>query len=172
MPAQKGSKRQPSYKDEPGHFYVAQLHHYGLPVVKSKAAAKKKLLAAYGNGRSLKVPRQIQDLERELWQRIADARRVAKEQEDRNPGKQVAPIQRKAVARQLDAFDDASKVGTGNVHNAIESLTKEQLRQIVSGLVNTVPALHRAIMETAGLDTSKEIKNIGKVSSQFLSCPT
>ena len=56
-------------------------------MAKSKAAAKKKLLAAYGNGRSLKVPRQIQDLERELWQRIADARRVAKEQEDRNPGK-------------------------------------------------------------------------------------
>ena len=74
--------------------------------------------------------------------------------------------------RQLDAFDDASKVGTGDVHNAIESLTKEQLLQIVSGLVNTVPSLRRAIMETAGLDTSKEIKNIGKVSSQFLSCST
>ena len=61
------SKRQPpKHQDETGHFYFAQLLHYGLKPVKAKAAAKQRLLDAFGSERTLRVPDNIVQLEKEL----------------------------------------------------------------------------------------------------------
>ncbi|KAI0027547.1 hypothetical protein K488DRAFT_90731 [Vararia minispora EC-137] len=61
------SKRQPApHKDEPWHFYTAQLLHYGLKPLKTKAAAKKALLAAFGGGTTLQVPQHILTLQQKL----------------------------------------------------------------------------------------------------------
>ena len=61
-------KKQPlPHKDETGHFYIAQLIHYGLSVVKTKNAAKNRLMAAIGtekDGKSLKIPLNILKLEK------------------------------------------------------------------------------------------------------------
>ncbi len=54
------------HKDEPGHFYVAQLLLYGLNPLKSKPAAKKALLAALQGGAGLTVPENIRKIERDL----------------------------------------------------------------------------------------------------------
>lgn len=58
----------PSFKDETEHFYCAQLLHYGLKPLKTKAPAKKALLAAFGNGNTLLVPKHILELEQQLRQ--------------------------------------------------------------------------------------------------------
>ncbi|KAH9482263.1 hypothetical protein JR316_0004361 [Psilocybe cubensis] len=54
-----------SYLNYPAHFYSAQLIHYGFKPLKTKSAAKKKLLEAFGgkDGRTLEVPRSILELE-------------------------------------------------------------------------------------------------------------
>jgi len=176
---QKGtvSKRQPpAHKDPPSHFYVAQLYHYGLPVVKTKAAAKKKLLDAFGDNKSLRVPAHVLDLKRDLQRRIEGVRAEAKKQEeDEKRPKQMARgrIERKtSTHKQLDASDfpaeSTQKAGVSDVRKALASLSKDQLYQIVSNFVDTVPPIHRAVMKAAGLDASKKIENSNKVSSQLL----
>ncbi len=54
------------HKDEPGHFYVAQLLLYGLKPLKSKPAAKKALLTALQGDGGLTVPENIRKVERDL----------------------------------------------------------------------------------------------------------
>lgn len=54
------------HKDEPGHFYIAQLLLYGLKHLKSKPAAKKALLVALQDDGGLTVPEHIRKIEREL----------------------------------------------------------------------------------------------------------
>ena len=54
------------HKDEPGHFYVAQLLLYGLQHLKSKPAAKKALLTALQGDGGLTVPENILKIERNL----------------------------------------------------------------------------------------------------------
>lgn len=61
------AKRQPPpFKDEPAHFYTAQMHHYGLPPMKTRDVAKKRLLAAFNGGKTLIVPEHILQLEKDL----------------------------------------------------------------------------------------------------------
>ncbi|MCJ1405395.1 hypothetical protein MMC11_008623, partial [Xylographa trunciseda] len=67
-PALKGSKTRaptPPPKDPVGHWYEAQLVHYGLPVSKSKAVAKTRLLDALNKG-VLAVPGEIHRVEEGL----------------------------------------------------------------------------------------------------------
>ncbi|TRM67956.1 hypothetical protein BD626DRAFT_108580 [Schizophyllum amplum] len=58
-------------KDEPAHFYTAQMVHYGVPKpMKTRDPAKRKLSAAYAlnSGASIAVPENILKLESELIQ--------------------------------------------------------------------------------------------------------
>ena len=75
--AGKVAKRQPkdTHKDEEAHFYTAQLVHYGLKPLKTREAAKKRLLAGFGgvNGKSLEVPKVVLELEvtlRKEWEEL------------------------------------------------------------------------------------------------------
>ncbi|VDC01562.1 unnamed protein product [Peniophora sp. CBMAI 1063] len=56
----------PSRKDETGAFYIAQMIHYGLRPVTTKQAAKRKLLEAFGDGKTLRVPKRLLGLEEDL----------------------------------------------------------------------------------------------------------
>ncbi len=75
--AGKRAKRQPPpFVDRPGHFYCAQLLHYGLKPLKTKDLAKKRLLASYNSDRQLHVPTAIVQLEQKLradFKKINDA---------------------------------------------------------------------------------------------------
>src|SRR5436190_21040820 len=51
--------------DQVGHWYEAQLLHYGLPPSKNKAVAKTRLLDAVNKGH-LAVPKEILKLEADL----------------------------------------------------------------------------------------------------------
>lgn len=66
-----------SPKDPVGHWYEAQLIHYGLPPSKDKARAKMRLLEAL-NGSKLVVPATITKLEADLKKEYAAADRKAK----------------------------------------------------------------------------------------------
>ena len=80
-PDLKKSKSVPatSPKDPVGHWYEAQLIHYGLPPSKDKARAKMRLLEAL-NGSKLVVPATITRLEADLKKEYAAADRKAKAQ--------------------------------------------------------------------------------------------
>src|SRR5947207_11307387 len=64
-------------KDPVGHWYEAQLLHYGLPPSKNKAVAKTRLLDAVNKG-NLAVPAHIQQLESELKKEWTKKERQAK----------------------------------------------------------------------------------------------
>ncbi|KAL8818629.1 MAG: hypothetical protein Q9191_007899, partial [Dirinaria sp. TL-2023a] len=66
-------------KDQVGHWYEAQLIHYGLPPSKDKARAKMRLLEAL-NSSKLVVPAWIDKLEGDLKKEYAAADRKAKAQ--------------------------------------------------------------------------------------------
>ena len=66
-------------KDQVGHWYEAQLIHYGLPPSKDKARAKMRLLEAL-NQSKLKVPSNIVNMEAEMKKEYAAAERKAKAQ--------------------------------------------------------------------------------------------
>ncbi|OJD29214.1 uncharacterized protein BKCO1_8700011 [Diplodia corticola] len=71
-------KPETGQKDQVGHWYVAQLKHYGLPHTKDKNAAKLRLLNAINTG-TLKVPADVKQLEADLKKEYAAANRNAKE---------------------------------------------------------------------------------------------
>ena len=64
-------------KDQVGHWYEAQLIHYGLPPSKDKARAKMRLLEALNSSR-LAVPPNIAQMEAEMKKEYATAERKAK----------------------------------------------------------------------------------------------
>lgn len=64
-------------KDEVGHWYTAQLIHYGLPPSQDKARAKVRLLEAL-NASKLLVPPEIKKLEDSLQKEYQAAERKAK----------------------------------------------------------------------------------------------
>lgn len=66
-------------KDQVGHWYEAQLIHYGLPPSKDKARAKMRLLEAL-NQSKLTVPSNIINMEAEMKKEYAAAERKAKAQ--------------------------------------------------------------------------------------------
>ncbi|KAL8756087.1 MAG: hypothetical protein Q9199_003186 [Rusavskia elegans] len=78
-PDLKKSKNAAAVKDPVGHWYEAQLIHYGLPPSKDKARAKMRLLENL-NQSKLKVPPQITAIESELKKEFAAAERKVKAQ--------------------------------------------------------------------------------------------
>lgn len=66
-------------KDQVGHWYEAQLIHYGLPPSKDKARAKMRLLEAL-NSSKVAVPANIAQMEAEMKREYAAAERKAKAQ--------------------------------------------------------------------------------------------
>jgi hypothetical protein len=94
-------KRQPPpHKDETDTYYIAQLMHFGLKPLKTKAAAKKALLAAFGDGQDIKVPEQLQNLEVELstlWDAENEKARIRFEQMEKEREKEEE--ERKVEAR-------------------------------------------------------------------------
>lgn len=80
-------------KDQVGHWYEAQLIHYGLPPSKDKARAKMRLLEAL-NYSKLAVPPHITKMEAELKKEYAAAERKAKAQykASQAPAKQGKPL--------------------------------------------------------------------------------
>ena len=68
---------QASSKDPVGHWYTAQLVHYGLPVSKTKAVAKTRLLDALNSG-MLTVPAHLARLEADLKKEWVSLERKAK----------------------------------------------------------------------------------------------
>ncbi|KAL8833230.1 MAG: hypothetical protein Q9170_004394 [Blastenia crenularia] len=78
-PDLKKTKNSIPVKDPVGHWYEAQLIHYGLPPSKDKARAKMRLLENL-NSSSLKVPPSITAIESKLKKAFAAAERKAKAQ--------------------------------------------------------------------------------------------
>ena len=100
-------KNPPNHRDETQYFYCAQLLHYGLKPLKSKSAAKKALLAAFGDSKTeLRVPEHILKLEKELEAQfkakeavLLEAKEKAKEKE-----REIKEIAYKKRKREDDAL--------------------------------------------------------------------
>lgn len=106
-------------KDQVGHWYEAQLIHYGLPPSKDKARAKMRLLEALDYGR-LAVPSNIVQMEAELKKEFSAAERKAKAElrASKSRGTRTEP-----------GMEGRKRKGTENVGNAhaVKAVAKTSL---------------------------------------------
>lgn len=115
------AKNAAAIKDEVGHYYEAQLIHYGLAQSKNKAVAKVRLLEALNQG-SLKVPDSVVDVEKALKKQWEAENRKAKKafqgggkqgaevaKEEKTPVKKPANKPAATAARKRAAEDGDAK---------------------------------------------------------------
>lgn len=104
----------PIHKDKSAGWYCAQLVHYGKKGLKTKNAAKKALLAAFGE-EELKVPERIVKLKKSMQDEYAEANEKAWkanvemeniEMNRKDKGKGKAPVKRKLATPEHDEEDD------------------------------------------------------------------
>lgn len=106
----------PIHKDKSAGWYCAQLMHYGMKGLKTKSAAKKALLAAFGEV-GLKVPERIVKLKKLMQEEYAEANEKAwkskvemenseTNRNDKGKGKGPAPAKRKLATPEDGGEDD------------------------------------------------------------------
>lgn len=94
-------------KDQVGHWYEAQLIHYGLPPSKDKARAKMRLLEAL-NGSKLAVPKAVTKLEADLKKEYTAADRKAKAEYKAQMG--ATPIKESTAGKKRKQSDMVNNV--------------------------------------------------------------
>ena len=173
--AGKVAKRQPlPHQDKPGHFYVAQLLHYGLPPLKTKNPAKKRLLAAFGTQKTLTVPEHILELERSLNLEYSQAKKItdqkyAEEKKQREKEKLAQHQKQKredalfmqqftdagivistGLLKDLDESDDEelhAPVSNTQLQNRIAALPKDRLCDVLTHLMYRLPSVKKALIK-------------------------
>ncbi|KAJ7172081.1 hypothetical protein C8R46DRAFT_946962 [Mycena filopes] len=114
--AGKVAKRQPRpHEDESEEFYLAQVAHYGLKAVKTKDAAKRALLSAFGSKKTLAVPDRILALEKAMRQEYIAANKIAKVKhlEEKKEEKRKEEEKRNKRKRERESvIDDFLQVGS------------------------------------------------------------
>ncbi|KAK4229335.1 hypothetical protein QBC38DRAFT_472624 [Podospora fimiseda] len=132
-------------KDRPGHWYEAQLIHYGLPPSQTKGTAKMRLFDAVNKG-NLSVPAEILKVESELkknWtKRDHEIKQTLKNQSSAVPAKQA--IKRKA--------DDVHVNVETNVQVNVSLSIGSQGNVQIAGALPAAPA-------------SKKVKTVQKAST-------
>jgi hypothetical protein len=159
--------------------------------MKTKAAAKKQLLASYLANGSLVVPKSIMKLEETLRKEYAHANELARHKHKKDKELRELSEERKRK-RDRDAFlqefidvdvqdrpsglEESEYTGHGisqaQLHDAIATLPEKYLWTLLSKLVDEIPAVERKVMmEISELNLSgddvteiarKEIKGKGK----------
>ena len=101
----------PSLKDQVGHWYEAQLIHYGLPPSKDKSRAKMRLLEAL-NASTLSVPANISKMEGEMKKEYAAAERKAKADYKalQGPAKKAGSLEAGKKRKQSDISSNINNV--------------------------------------------------------------
>lgn len=101
-------------KDQVGHWYEAQLIHYGLPPSKDKARAKMRLLEALNSSRLI-VPPNVATMETEMKREYATAERKAKAQykASREPAKKKEPL---AVGQKRKQSEPSGNINGININ--------------------------------------------------------
>ena len=96
-------------KDQVGHWYEAQLIHYGLPPSKDKARAKMRLLEALNSSR-LAVPPNVAQMEAEMKKEYAAAERKAKAEikNSKMPSKAGEPLVAGKKRKQTNEHDSTA----------------------------------------------------------------
>jgi hypothetical protein len=164
-----------AHKDYPGHFYIAQLKHYGLPEVKTKHVAKERLLAAFDpTTQTLRVPDHILEIERELRDEYERAVIKEEKQKQKRDEKKMGKQQAKddAMLREfadigviiskdcIDEVDgelgDSEEDSGAQLCREIEGLSDVQLRAVVKKLALTGSS-------TTKQETKHELASISKV---------
>jgi hypothetical protein len=149
------SKRQPPpHKDETATFYIAQLMHFGLKPLKTKPAAKKALLAAFGDGQDPKVPEQLQNLEdelRALWHAENEKGRIhykqmeKERQREEEERKVEARRRHEAILAEFDEKNTALEAGPSHKRKATNDGKAIQKKAKASGSGKKVCWIHFAL---------------------------
>ncbi|KAL0571023.1 hypothetical protein V5O48_010929, partial [Marasmius crinis-equi] len=157
------------------------LHHYGLKPLKTKEAAKKHLLAAFGSDLTLKVPEKILRIEKELKEEYAKANIAAeKEYEEKRRKEELEEEKRRKqkLDRQQSLLDSVLGASNGfrdsdsdelddeedhdyaypttrDIHNTLDNMPERQLRTMIRGLLEYNSGVEEALREYALTERAK-----------------
>jgi len=171
----KKSKSTSAPKDQVGHWYEAQLVHYGLPSTKDKSAAKLRLIDAINAGQ-LSVPPSVQQLEAKLKKQYTGALRKAKLSAKKEAETVSAPKGKKRKASDPVKPTSVTKVSVKvgdltfeidhNSASAAESTTKRQKKAAPKEKTTTPKAARKKTQPSSTPATTK------KQSSKAATAPT
>ncbi|KAI0340986.1 hypothetical protein BDW22DRAFT_374297 [Trametopsis cervina] len=130
----------PAPKEEPAHFYCAQLLHYGLKPLKTKPAAKKALLKAFGIGQTLAVPQHIIQIREQLEAEYTIANETARQQREE---------QERQRREQAEAREKAAEEIEEDIRNA-EKEQLEEARRLFDEIMAEGPATELYSRATLG----------------------
>ncbi|KAL8883184.1 MAG: hypothetical protein Q9192_007380, partial [Flavoplaca navasiana] len=117
-PDLKKPKNGATVKDPVGHWYEAQLIHYGLPPSKDKARAKMRLLENL-NQSKLNIPPQITAIETALKKEFAAAERKAKAQYKASLAATPSTQKESASTNKRKVADNQNPFSTVNVNASV-----------------------------------------------------
>lgn len=137
----------PPAKDQVGHWYQAQLLHYGLPPSKDKNTAKVRLLQAI-NANTLSVPAHVTKLEKDMKKEFTAAARKTKVAE-KAP---VAPVKGKKRTHEEATTNTKITLTVGGVSITVDQQTAES---ITTAVASAVPAAKKTKVTKDSAATTK-----------------
>ena len=155
----------PPVKDQVGHWYQAQLVHYGLQPSKDKNTAKVRLLQAI-NANTLSVPVHVTKLEKDMKKEFTAAAKKTKISE-KAP---TAPAKSKKRTHEEATTNTKITLTFGGVSIAVDQQTAASITSAVAGAVpaakKTKVAKDSAIISKAKLDKNDAPTVKSKKSAQ------
>jgi hypothetical protein len=134
-------------KDQVGHWYQAQLLHYGLQPSKDKNTAKVRLLQAI-NANTLSVPAHVTKLEKDMKKEFTAAAKKVKVAE-KAP---VAPAKSKKRTHEEATTNTKITLTVGGVSITVDQQTAASITSAVAG---AAPASKKAKVAKDSADTTK-----------------
>jgi hypothetical protein len=134
-------------KDQVGHWYQAQLLHYGLPPSKDKNTAKVRLLQAL-NANTLSVPAHVTKLEKDMKKEFTAAAKKAKTA-DKVP---ATPAKGKKRTHEEAATSTKITLTVGGVSITVDQQTAAS---ITSAVATAVPIAKKAKVTKDSITTAK-----------------
>lgn len=119
-------------KDQVGHWYQAQLLHYGLPPSKDKNTAKIRLLQAI-NANTLSVPAHVTKLEKDMKKEFTAAAKKAKVTENAS----VAPAKGKKRTHEESTANTKITLTVGGVSITVDQQTAASITSAVASAAPT-----------------------------------
>jgi hypothetical protein len=134
-------------KDQVGHWYQAQLLHYGLQPSKDKNTAKVRLLQAI-NANTLSVPAHVTKLEKDMKKEFTAAAKKAKVVEEAP----IAPAKGKKRTHDEATTNTKITLTVGGVSITVDQQTAASITSAVAG---TAPASKKAKVTKGNAATTK-----------------
>lgn len=157
-----GAVQSSTFKDKSVDFYRAQLLHYACRDRKTKDAAKKELLKAFGDKKRLPIPPDLIAYEKELKDRYR-----------LETGRNDTDMTKKRKANDVNVAGGSGvkpAMSRNQLLKEIAELPKDQLREFFQNMFDDNAGLEARCVNYFTQNGNKRVKTVNKASSSKVIC--